>query len=138
MYRDGVLDQILGYQVFDHQVHIHYYKPRGDQKEAWDNIDLVGFLGERMQMKVNFLCKDSILAAPLVVDLVRFVDVAKRAGEAGIQRQLSMFFKSPYHTEGEMPIHDLFKQSDLLNKWVDHVASRKNGQAEKHPVALTA
>ncbi len=80
----------------NHQVHIHYYKPRGDSKEAWDNIDIVGFAGVPMQIKVNFLCQDSALAAPLVLDLVRLLDVAKRAGESGIQRQLSIFFKSPY------------------------------------------
>ena len=86
--------------VENHQVHIHYYKPRGDSKEAWDNIDIVGFAGVPMQIKVNFLCQDSALAAPLVIDLVRLLDVAKRAGERGIQRQLSMFFKSPYHAAG--------------------------------------
>jgi myo-inositol-1-phosphate synthase len=124
--KQGVLDEILGYEVPDHQVHIHYYRPRGDAKEAWDNIDLIGFLGERMQLKINFLCKDSILAAPLVVDLVRLLDVAKRVGESGIQRQFSLFFKSPYHAEGERPIHDLFKQNELLQKWVAEVGQRKN------------
>ncbi len=113
----SVLDSIVGYHVENHQVHIHYYKPRGDNKEAWDNIDLVGFAGVPMQMKVNFLCQDSALAAPLVIDLVRLLDVAKSAGESGIQRQLSLFFKSPYHAEGETPVHDLFKQEQLLLKW---------------------
>ena len=117
-YVQAVLDDILGYKVPDHQVHIHYYKPRGDQKEAWDNIDLEGFLGERMQLKINFLCKDSILAAPLVVDLVRLLDCAKKNGESGIQRQLSIFFKSPYVAPGETPVHDLFKQEKLLVDWV--------------------
>ena len=88
----NVLDSIVGYKVENHQVHIHYYKPRGDSKEAWDNIDIVGFAGVPMQMKINFLCQDSVLAAPLVIDLVRLLDVAKRVGERGIQRQLSMFF----------------------------------------------
>ena len=69
-------------------VHIHYYRPRGDNKEAWDNIDLVGFLGQRMQIKVNFLCKDSILAAPLVIELVRVLDLAQQRGQGGIQEQL--------------------------------------------------
>ena len=95
-----MLDSIVGYHVENHQVHIHYYKPRGDSKEAWDNIDIVGFAGIPMQIKVNFLCQDSALAAPLVIDLVRLLDVAKRCGERGIQRQLSMFFKSPYHAAG--------------------------------------
>ena len=113
----AVLDSIVGYHVENHQVHIHYYKPRGDSKEAWDNIDIVGFAGVPMQIKVNFLCQDSALAAPLVIDLVRLLDVAKRAGERGIQRQLSFFFKSPYHAPGEAPIHDLFKQEKLLIDW---------------------
>jgi myo-inositol-1-phosphate synthase len=96
-----VLDSIVGYRVENHQVHIHYYKPRGDAKEAWDNIDIVGFGGVPMQMKINFLCQDSILAAPLVIDLVRLLDVAKKHGEKGIQRQLSLYFKSPYASPGE-------------------------------------
>jgi myo-inositol-1-phosphate synthase len=141
MSKQSVLDSIVGYHVDNHQVHIHYYKPRGDQKEAWDNIDIVGFGGIPMQIKVNFLCSDSGLAAPLVVDLVRLLDVAKRTGEAGIQRQLSMFFKSPYHGEGETPVHDLFKQEQLLLNWArekstkvkhGHPAPAKNG---KHAVA---
>jgi myo-inositol-1-phosphate synthase len=119
-----VLDDLLGYPVDNHQVHIHYYKPRGDAKEAWDNIDLVGFLGERMQLKVDFLCKDSILAAPLVIDLVRLLDLAKRNKERGIQRQLSVFFKAPYHTDGERPQHDLFRQQAMLEAWLTQVARR--------------
>jgi len=119
--KQNVLDNILGYKVEDHQVHIHYYKPRGDAKEAWDNIDVSGFLGERMQIKLDFLCKDSILAAPLVIDLVRLIDCASRCGEAGIQRQLSSFFKAPYHTQNEEPVHDLFKQNDLLMRWAEKV-----------------
>ncbi len=115
--KQSVLDDILGYEVEDHQVHIHYYRPRGDAKEAWDNIDLVGFLGERMQLKLDFLCKDSILAAPLVLDLVRLLDLAHRRGDRGIQKQLSLFFKSPYHVESERPVHDLFKQHNLLQDW---------------------
>jgi myo-inositol-1-phosphate synthase len=115
--KSAVLDSIVGYHVENHQVHIHYYKPRGDSKEAWDNIDIVGFAGIPMQIKVNFLCQDSALAAPLVIDLVRLLDVARRNGERGIQRQLSMFFKSPYGTQGELPVHDLFKQEKLLVEW---------------------
>lgn len=114
----SVLDSILGYPVPDHQVHIHYYRPRGDDKEAWDNIDLEGFLGERMQLKINFLCKDSILAAPLVIDLARLLESARQHGERGIQRQLSVFFKSPYATDGETPVHDLFAQFEMLKQWV--------------------
>jgi myo-inositol-1-phosphate synthase len=123
--KSAVLDSIVGYHVDNHQVHIHYYKPRGDSKEAWDNIDIVGFAGIPMQIKVNFLCQDSALAAPLVIDLVRLLDVAKRSGERGIQRQLSMFFKSPYHAPGESPLHDLFKQEKLLLEWVRTHATTK-------------
>lgn len=113
--KKSVLDRILGYKVEDHQVHIHYYKPRGDAKESWDNIDISGFLGERMQIKVNFLCKDSILAAPLILDLVRLIDLAKRKGRSGIQEQLSLFFKAPYHAVGAEPEHNLFKQAEMLS-----------------------
>jgi myo-inositol-1-phosphate synthase len=124
--KSAVLDNIVGYHVDNHQVHIHYYKPRGDSKEAWDNIDIVGFAGIPMQMKVNFLCQDSALAAPLVIDLVRLLDVAKRSGERGIQRQLSIFFKSPYCLPGESPVHDLFKQEKLLLDWAKaHAAPTK-------------
>lgn len=113
----SVLDSIVGYHVENHQVHIHYYKPRGDAKEAWDNIDLIGFGGVPMQMKINFLCQDSVLAAPLVIDLIRLLDQAKKVGEKGIQRPLSVYFKSPYHAAGETPVHDLFKQEKLLLDW---------------------
>jgi myo-inositol-1-phosphate synthase len=127
----SVLEEILGYSVPNHQVHINYYKPRGDEKEAWDNIDLVGFLGERMQLKINFLCKDSILAAPLAIDLVRLLDVCKRVGESGIQRQMSLFFKAPYHTEGEKAVNDLFRQNEMFQKWATSAVTRlqqKNGR----------
>jgi myo-inositol-1-phosphate synthase len=127
----SVLDDILGYKVANHQVHIHYYPPRGDAKEAWDNIDIEGFLGERMQLKVNFLCKDSILAAPLVLDMVRLLDSAKKVCDKGIQRQLSVFFKAPYHTEGERAMHDLFKQNDLLQHWAAAAAKGKLAHVEK-------
>lgn len=124
--KKSVLDSVLGYTVADHQVHIHYYRPRGDAKEAWDNIDLEGFLGERMQMKIDFLCKDSILAAPLVIDLARLLECAQRHGERGIQRQLSVFFKAPYATEGETPQHDLFRQYALLENWTQKVSGQKS------------
>ncbi|MDB5213978.1 MAG: Inositol-phosphate synthase [Myxococcaceae bacterium] len=130
--KSAVLDSIVGYHVDNHQVHIHYYKPRGDNKEAWDNIDITGFAGLPMQMKVNFLCVDSALAAPLVIDLVRLLDVAKRAGDFGIQRQLSMFFKSPYHADGETPTHDLFKQEQLLLQWARDRSTKLQG--ERPPV----
>jgi len=113
----AVLDSIVGYRVENHQVHIHYYKPRGDAKEAWDNIDIGGFCGVPMQMKINFLCQDSILAAPLVLDMARIMDVAKAKGEKGIQRQMSLYCKSPYTTTGEQAQHDPFKQEELLLAW---------------------
>ena len=133
MSKASVLDSIVGYHVENHQVHIHYYKPRGDSKEAWDNIDLVGFAGVPMQMKVNFLCQDSVLAAPLVVDLVRLLDVAKRVGESGIQRQFSVFFKSPHFHTGEVPVHDLFKQEKLMLDWVRAVSSKLRASGALHP-----
>jgi myo-inositol-1-phosphate synthase len=93
-----------------HLVRINYYPPRGDNKEGWDNIDLFGWLGYPMQLKINFLCRDSILAAPLVLDLALFLDLAQRAGMAGIQEWLSFYFKSPMHAPGLYPEHDLFIQ----------------------------
>jgi myo-inositol-1-phosphate synthase len=136
--KSGALDSIVGYHVENHQVHIHYYKPRGDAKEAWDNIDLVGFAGIPMQMKINFLCQDSALAAPIVIDLVRLLDVAKRSGESGIQRQLSLFFKSPHHGPGEMPIHDLFKQEQLLLDWARDTSTRARANGHKATHAFGA
>ncbi len=93
-----------------HKVRINYYPPRGDEKEAWDNIDIFGWLGYPMQIKVNFLCRDSILAAPIVLDLALFLDLANRAGMDGIQEWLSFYFKSPMTAEGLYPEHDLFIQ----------------------------
>jgi myo-inositol-1-phosphate synthase len=137
----SVLDPIVGYHVENHQVHIHYYKPRGDSKEAWDSIDIGGFAGIPMQLKINFLCQDSALAAPLVIDLVRLLEVAQRVGESGIQRQLSLFFKSPHHAEGETPVHDLFQQEALLLQWAREKSalSRVNGvKASLAPDARSA
>ncbi|MBN1543736.1 inositol-3-phosphate synthase [candidate division KSB1 bacterium] len=94
-----------------HKVRINYYPPRGDNKEGWDNIDIFGWLGYPMQIKVNFLCRDSILAAPVALDLALFIDLAHRAGMAGIQEWLSFFLKSPMVAEGLYPEHDLFIQS---------------------------
>jgi len=93
-----------------HLVRINYYPPRGDNKEGWDNIDLVGWLGYPMQLKINFLCRDSILAAPIVLDVALFMDLAKRAGMSGVQEWLSFYFKSPVHAQGLYPEHDLFIQ----------------------------
>ncbi len=97
-----------------HKVRINYYPPRGDSKEGWDNIDIFGWLGRRMQIKVNFLCSDSSLAAPLVLDLILFMDLAKRAGLGGIQEWLSFYFKSPQHAPAVYPEHDLFIQQTKL------------------------
>ena len=115
--KKSVLDYILQpdlypelYSNLCHLVRINYYPPRGDNKEGWDNIDLVGWLGYPMQLKINFLCRDSILAAPIVLDLVLFLDLAKRAGLGGIQEWLSFYFKSPMHAAGLYPEHDLFIQ----------------------------
>ncbi len=110
---DGILQPELYPQLYKdscHQVKIHYYPPRGDNKEGWDNIDIFGWLGYPMQLKINFLCRDSILAAPIVLDLVLFADLAKRSGKSGIQEWLSFYFKSPMHSTGTIPEHDLFIQ----------------------------
>jgi myo-inositol-1-phosphate synthase len=93
-----------------HKVRINYYPPRGDEKEGWDNIDIFGWLGLPMQIKINFLCRDSILAAPLVLDLVLFTDLAQRSGMSGIQEWLSFYFKSPMTAPDLYPEHDLFIQ----------------------------
>ena len=113
----SVLDYILQpelnetlYGDYEHQVHIHYYKPRGDNKEGWDNIDIFGWLDYPMQIKVNFLCRDSILAAPVALDLVLFLDLAQRSGLSGIQEWLSFYFKSPMCAPFLYPEHDLFIQ----------------------------
>jgi myo-inositol-1-phosphate synthase len=98
------------YDKLHHVVRINYYPPRGDNKEGWDNIDLVGWLGYPMQLKINFLCRDSILAAPIVLDTALFLDLAKRANMSGIQEWLSFYFKSPMHAPGLYPEHDLFIQ----------------------------
>ncbi|MDP1568507.1 MAG: inositol-3-phosphate synthase [Vicinamibacterales bacterium] len=98
------------YKDLSHVVRINYYPPRGDNKEGWDNIDLVGWLGYPMQLKINFLCRDSILAAPIVLDSALFLDLAKRAGMSGIQEWLSFYFKAPMHAPEVYPEHDLFIQ----------------------------
>jgi len=113
----SVLDQILQPKLYPqlygdlyHAVRINYYPPRGDQKEGWDNIDIFGWLGYPMQIKVDFLCRDSILAAPLVLDLVLFLDLAQRSGMRGIQEWLSFYFKAPMHAPEIYPEHDIFIQ----------------------------
>jgi myo-inositol-1-phosphate synthase len=117
----SVIDSILQPQLYPelysniyHKVRINYYPPRKDNKEGWDNIDLFGWMNYPMQIKVDFLCRDSILAAPLVLDLVLFADFAKRCGMYGIQGWLSFYFKSPMHKKDEVPEHDLFIQNTKL------------------------
>jgi myo-inositol-1-phosphate synthase len=119
--KSSVLDDILGYTVKDHIVDIRYYRPRGDDKEAWDNIDFRGFLGQPMQIKINFLCKDSILAAPLAIEIARLLDLAKHRNSSGIQEQLSVFFKLPMSKNGK-PEHDLYKQEAMLLNWLQHAS----------------
>jgi myo-inositol-1-phosphate synthase len=117
----GVLEHILQPTLYPdlygkvyHKVRINYYPPRGDNKEGWDNIDIFGWLGYPMQVKIDFLCRDSILAAPLVLDLALFLDLAQRAGMAGIQEWLSFYFKSPMAAPDLVPEHDLFIQQTKL------------------------
>jgi myo-inositol-1-phosphate synthase len=106
-----------------HKVRFEYYPPRGDQKEGWDNIDLLGWLGYPMQIKIDFLCRDSILAAPIVLDLVLLMDLAQRAGFSGIQEWLSFYYKSPMTAPDLYPENDLFIQLMKLKnmlRWMKH------------------
>ena len=126
--KKSVLDHILQpelyptlYNDLHHVVRINYYPPRGDNKEGWDNIDLVGWLDYPMQLKINFLCRDSILAAPLVLDVALFLDLATRAGMSGIQEWLSFYFKSPIHRRDLYPEHDLFIQLMKLKNTLRHL-----------------
>jgi myo-inositol-1-phosphate synthase len=109
------------YKDLCHVVRINYYPPRGDNKEGWDNIDLVGWLGYPMQLKINFLCRDSILAAPIVLDVSLFLDLAKRSGMSGIQEWLSFYFKAPMHAPEIYPEHDLFIQLMKLKNTLRHM-----------------
>jgi myo-inositol-1-phosphate synthase len=109
------------YKDFSHVVRINYYPPRGDNKEGWDNIDIVGWMNYPMQIKINFLCRDSILAAPIVLDLALFSDFAHRAGMKGIQEWLSFYYKSPMAAAGLQPEHDLFIQQTKLKNTLRHL-----------------
>jgi len=113
------------YSNYYHKVRINYYPPRGDAKEAWDNIDIFGWLNYPMQIKINFLCRDSILAAPIVLDLVIFLDLASRAGLHGIQEWLSFYFKSPMHAENLYPEHDVFIQLMKLKNTLRYLQSEE-------------
>jgi len=124
----SVLDSILEpdkypelYKDMYHKVRINYYPPKGDDKESWDNIDIFGWLGYKMQIKVNFLCKDSILAAPVVLDLALFIDLAHRSNMKGIQEWLSFYFKSPQTKEGLEPLHDIFLQKIKFENTLRHI-----------------
>jgi myo-inositol-1-phosphate synthase len=136
----GVLDAILDqrqhpelYAQIDHKVTIHYYPPRGDNKEGWDAIDLFGWMGYPMHIKINFQCRDSILAAPIVLDLALLGDLAKRAGEKGPQEWLSFFFKSPVVTPGHRAVHDLFQQQTIV-----HAQLARYAEAAKAAAHLAA
>ncbi|HET9582216.1 MAG TPA: inositol-3-phosphate synthase [Gemmatimonadota bacterium] len=124
----GVLDFILQPELYpelygdiSHVVRINYYPPRGDNKEGWDNVDIFGWLGYPMQIKIDFLCRDSILAAPIVLDLALFLDLARRAGMSGIQEWLSFYWKSPMHAPELYPEHDLFIQLMKLKNTLRHL-----------------
>lgn len=141
--KSGVLDTILQpdlypnlYEDLYHKVRINYYPPRGDEKEGWDNIDINGWMDYPMQIKVDFLCRDSILAAPIVLDLALFLDLAKRSGRFGIQEWLSFYFKSPHIEEGHVQEHDIFIQHFRLKntlrvlggeKPITHLSENFNG-----------
>jgi myo-inositol-1-phosphate synthase len=109
------------YKDFSHVVRINYYPPRGDNKEGWDNIDIFGWLGYKMQIKIDFLCRDSILAAPLALDLALFLDLAQRAGMKGVQEWLSFYFKAPQTAPGLYPEHDIFIQLMKLKNTLRHL-----------------
>jgi len=109
------------YEGFSHVVRINYYPPRGDNKEGWDSIDIFGWLGYKMQIKIDFLCRDSILAAPLALDLALFLDLAQRAGMRGVQEWLSFYFKAPQTAPGLYPEHDLFIQLMKLKNTLRHM-----------------
>jgi len=124
----GVLEDILRpednqelYGEIFHKIRINYYPPHGDNKESWDNIDIFGWLGYKMQIKINFLCRDSILAAPIALDLALFIDLAKRAEMSGIQEWLSFYLKSPQTLPGLRPENDIFKQFMKLQNTLRHL-----------------
>lgn len=126
--KSGVLDEILEPELHPdlygnvfHKVRIEYYPPRGDFKESWDNVDIFGWLGYKMQIKINFSCRDSILAAPMALDLALFLDLAKRAGMRGIQEWLSFYCKSPQTAKGLPPQNDLFKQLMKLENTLRYI-----------------
>ena len=114
------------YENYYHKVRINYYPPRGDAKESWDNIDIFGWMNYPMQVKINFLCRDSILAAPVLLDLCLLSDLAARAGRYGTQRFLSFFLKAPMHDyrSGERPVNDLYEQYTMLKDALMEMAGK--------------
>lgn len=128
----SVLESILEPEIYPdlyenlyHKVRINFYPPRGDNKESWDNVDIIGWLGYKMQIKINFLCRDSILAAPIVLDLALFLDLAQRSGFYGIQEWLSFYFKFPHCRKGLKPVNDLFEQREKLFNTLRFLAGEK-------------
>ncbi len=126
--KGNVLDGIFNAEVqpelygeIYHKIRINYYPPHGDNKESWDNIDIFGWLGYPMQIKINFLCRDSILAAPVVLDLSLFMDLAQRSGMSGIQEWLSFYYKAPQTAPGLRPQHDIFKQLSKLENTLRYI-----------------
>ena len=125
---DNIFEPELNPELYHdlcHKIRINYYPPRGDNKESWDNIDIFGWLGYKMQIKINFLCRDSILAAPIVLDLALLLDLAQRAGMSGIQEWLSFFFKSPQVAPELKPQHDLFRQLMKLENTLRHLSGEE-------------
>ncbi|MBO7281299.1 MAG: inositol-3-phosphate synthase [Bacteroidaceae bacterium] len=128
---ENILDSDIYPELYSdvyHKVRINYYPPRGDEKESWDNIDIFGWMGYPMTIKVNFLCRDSILAAPIVLDLILFSDIALRANLTGIQEFMSFYCKAPMHKDGEKPVHDLFKQFAMLKNKIRELAGYEADQ----------
>lgn len=130
--KGNVLDGIFNaeqqpelYSDLYHKIRINYYPPHGDNKESWDNIDIFGWLGYKMQIKINFLCRDSILAAPIVLDLALFLDLAQRAEMSGVQEWLSFYFKAPQTLPGLEPMHDIFKQLHKLENTLRHLMNEE-------------
>lgn len=135
---ESILDPELYPELYGditHKVRIDYYPPRGDSKEGWDNIDIFGWMNYPMQIKINFLCRDSILAAPVVLDLALFSDLAQRAGLSGVQDWLSFYYKSPQRNGDVMPPHDLFKQQENLFVTLREISTRA---AQKNPKIASA
>ncbi|MBA2661238.1 MAG: inositol-3-phosphate synthase [Bradymonadaceae bacterium] len=138
---DSILDKTKNpelYASMTHKVRIDYYPPRGDNKEGWDNIDIFGWMGYPMQIKINFLCRDSILAAPLVLDLALFMDLAQRSGRCGVQDWLSFYFKSPQQNGAESIEHNLFIQQRMLEQTLREIAGMSVARPLAHVRSLNA